>query len=202
MALKLYTETQLKNWMGETGRAVIEADELPMVEIISNGIMSRFENVLGRTIEYQADDTEEVIAHGNKLYLCRFPLIGVTSIIPQSSDGTFDSDDDLDTDSYYIDTDNGCILKNSGDFTRSTIYQVVYSGGYNDYQATGDGYTLPDSLVQAHMMQFKYEYNRRNDLGVSGQNSSAGSISVAPYGLLDGVYDLIRPLTRIKMRSA
>lgn len=199
MALTLYTETLLKNFIGPAGRSAIEADELPIVEIISNGIVKKIENYTGRKLAYQADYTEIVKPNYDVFYLEKFPVDSISSIIPIGDDGTYDTDDAIATTDYHTELTDGKIIKNSGCWTAEK-YQIIYTGGFRTYGSSGSGTDLPDNLIQAHVLQFKYEFDNRQNLGLQNVNGQNGQIAYRnPLTLLPEVKEILDGLSRVKM---
>lgn len=182
---RLFTLNQLKPVLGIAGLSSIQVDQEENITRILNGVISKVETFTGRVLDY-GTQTEILVPYSSRnssfFSLKRFPISSVTSITPMES-GVFDEENILDESTYFMLSEEGTIKKVSG-WWRDIPYQITYIGGYLDYQETDEylsaNHSLPDDLAYAIMDQAVFEYNRRNELGLSGQSSGDSSIPFLP----------------------
>lgn len=121
------------------------------------------EGYLGRGIENQSV-VEVIFAPTGDLYLRRYPIVGLTSLVYEDSSP-------VNPDSYRLDSGAGRVLFRSGQWPSGSDIEASYSGGYVTY---------PADLEQALWLIFDMTYASISDPGLNA--GAIESITLADVG--------------------
>lgn len=121
------------------------------------------------------------IYHGRQesLYLAAWPVSAITSV-KEGYWGKFDDSTALvEGEGYTAELARGVLWRCGYWSPGRRAIQIIYTGGYvpaGDTPAEGQT-ALPDELVSAAITQVAHLFQRRKDIGSSGQSVQGGSVS-------------------------
>jgi len=202
MAYKLFNENIITQILGFDGVDNIPTKNNLLVELTLNSTIEQIENYLGRKLVYKEYTETNLIPDSNRLYLKAYPIKEVSYVIPLK-DGEYHTENATPADNYFFQMDeDSYYLRNKNDWG-NVNYKVIYKGGFNKYlhEATSNDesdFNLPDGLAAAILEQFKYNFERRNNLGTTNIQDQNGNVSIVENnGLLRSVIFKLDPYRRI-----
>lgn len=137
------------------------------------------DNYCKRTLS-QASHTEYFSGPARVLFLNNPPIASDPAVqIWADSSRDFASADLVDTDDYFVDTENGIIHFDSERSSGNKNIKVTYTGGYADAD-------VPDDLKQAAIeaVAKKYQESRDGNIGMVSRTLPDGSVSFRPMELV------------------
>lgn len=187
---RLFTEDVIKQWYTKDGttdyRNETESDQL---QVIVNGIAERFEQYCNCKFEYSDSHVEYINPSGNALFLNIANPIAITSIVPRIT-GAYDDSDPVDESEYYLE-DNAIRLV-SGCCWSYKKYKVTYEAGYDKYGTESPENPLPSDLVQAALIQLRFDWENRDNVGIQSRTDDSGnSVQFDRWGLMSGVKTIL-----------
>lgn len=195
MALWVAQLSELKTMLGISGTGS-DAE----LTLLLDGIQSRFDRHCNRTLAITASDTTEYADGGQGVVgLKRFPIVSITAI-KEASDRDFASADALTEDDDFVqDPDSGLVFRVGTWLAGVRTVQIVYRGGYAAAGATlGTGETeMPDAIQRAALMQARYEWQNRLQLGSQQVAANGASVTGARAELLPEVRQILDGYRRI-----
>lgn len=191
--------TTVKNRLG------IAASDTADDTILTNAILAasaRFDNHCGRSFERVVDAMYEFDSSFIDLCPDLYPIESVSSFaLKDNEDDGFIAQDGVD---YVIRKASGgvkCVISLAGSLgTSRQRGQITYTGGYVTPDAdAGAGQTaLPDDVEQACVEQVCFWYQRRRQLGITGQTVEGGGIQLfRELDLLPSVKKALQDYKRI-----
>lgn len=200
----LATVDQLKI---RNGIAATDTDHDEVFSQILAGVSDRLARVAGRIYDgkpvLEKSSLTVYLSVGDygveDLWLPAWPVVSVTSI-KEAVYEDFDSVDALTALSeYQIDNGTGRLHRIGFWLQGMRTVKVAYTGGYTAAgEIPGTGETeLPQDIVEAALQQASFIWQRRDQLGLSGQAAQGGSISMyARDTLLPEVRDTMASYAR------
>lgn len=165
------------------GIASDKTEDDTTINSIIQGVSEIFNNETGRILlQPDTDVTEYYTGSGPHLQLRRYPVISITSI-RESPLYTFGDDSLLTPNEDYRVISNGkkgIIYRVGFEWSQfEDAIEVIYRGGFCPAgQTPGENeVAVPADLREAAIEQISFLFQRRLDLGLSGQGFMGGSIS-------------------------
>jgi hypothetical protein len=158
-----------------------DAEEDANLTLWMNGMQGRFDARLNRRLLKQ--DRIEILDGGMmRVYVHNYPIVSVESIHLDPA-GQFDSATLLDdADGYRALDERGeilCGLYGSEPWPMGYgNIRVAYTGGYYacDAEEVPDGYTMPDDIRLAFMMQMGSLWANRGNLGITSKGKDGSTV--------------------------
>jgi len=196
----LCTLAELKDHLG---LAVSDASHDLTLAAIAAALSPVFDRYLGRIILLTADDaTDYYTGGGPNLWLRRYPVVSITSVIDDPL-YAFEAADALTANTDYRLVNggvNGVLRSLTGHWLDAPdAIAVTYRGGYCSAGSTpGEGETpLPGDIRLAAVLQAAFLFKRRDDIGLQSVSFEGGAIQkFAPLELLAAVRQLLEPYKR------
>jgi len=173
---RLCTLTDVKNRIGsESGDTANDS----VLNDLLRGVSASFDNYCNRIFLLNSlAATEYYNGGGNVIVVKRYPIVSITSVT-ESADYDWDNETALTAnDGYHAIVDKGILRRLAADFYSGVdTVRVVYTGGYvAPGDTVGSGETaLPDELREAAIRQCVYEFQRKDQLGVTSVSAMGTS---------------------------
>jgi len=170
--MALITLSELKTYL-----RITDTEDDTLLQNLIDETEAQIKKYVNNAIEEQTDITEyfNIDSYQKEIILQYFPVSNVS---------VYEDDTLLDSDTEYtLDSDAGIIQKYYGYFSKGIkTVKVIYTAGYS---------TIPDDIKLAVKIQSAFYYQRKDQIGISGQ-SLEGSINMTEkYGLLDSVKEML-----------
>lgn len=160
------------------------------------GLQGRLDSHLGRTLAYAASVTEYFDGGGLALYVARYPVVSVASVVV-SDDQDWSGESPLTeaAGDMRINYDRGRISYGTRGTERwpegKQNIRVVYAGGYQAAE-------IPQAIKGAYIMQATFEWRNRQNLGTSQISANGATVQYGANGmiLLPDVMAVLAPYRR------
>jgi hypothetical protein len=167
------------------------------------GLQGRFEARCNRLFARAENVTEYFDGGTRALYVQRYPIESVASVIIDS-DRVFGSEDALvEDDDYVLNQEQGTIIWSGvhgwPSYVVARAIQVVYTGGYVAAGTTPSAgqFPMPEGLRGAFLLQAGFEWRNRLNLGKQSVGAQGANVSLAPAKLLPEVESVLAPFVRM-----
>lgn len=187
--MRLVSLTKIKLFLEITG-----ADHDSLLMQLADLISARIEQESGYKLE-KIERTEDIVPDGLWVYLKAKPVDKTEPIV------VMDNGAEIPTIDYLVDAERAQVNLKFREFTYLTwpSIQVTYTGGYAfildpldpDFVEDEQALAVPDILKRALLLQLRYEYKRRDDMGLAAISVGGASVSLAPVELLPDVKQLV-----------
>jgi len=203
--LYIMTLAEMKSVLG-----IGDTEDDTVLSLWLETIQGRFDQHCRRRFLYSASETEYFDGGVTALYVHRWPVASISSIIVDA-DQAWSSDDALATDDYRLNNRRGSLFYGTGGvqwpWSPQSI-RVVYAGGFVKSDGTVadhvDDYEL-EALRRAFLLQANFEWRNRETLGISQvsqqgssiQQGAQPSLALKQMTLLPEVESTLQPFKRI-----
>lgn len=185
----LVTLDNLKTFLGISGSG---QDDL--LNLLNEQASAMVEKKCMRTFEETTYTEEEYDGTGEKeLILKQFPVTSTTTFKLEVNNALDNTDDweEIDTDDYWVDNDQGIVTKITEFMCGKQRYRVTYSAGYA---------TIPYDLQYVVMQLVSLFLNKRRGAGLKSE--TLGDHTVTFEGMLsenDGLYKMLDSYRKIPL---
>lgn len=197
MSLYIMSLANMKSVLGITDTA-----DDALLTIWMEQLQGRFDEHCQRRFLYSASETEYFDGGTTSLFVRRWPIASIGSIIIDA-DQAWSADDAIDSMAYRVNHKRGSLLYGTAGVPWPCAPQgirVVYAGGFVKSDGTAaahvDDYELK-ALQRALLLQANFEWRNRKQLGLSQVSAQGNAINMAPCELLREVKDCLVPFRRV-----
>ena len=164
------------------------------------GISARFDTACNRVLEREVDRVDSHDGGGAVISLALYPVESFTSV-KEDLDRDFAGATALtENTDYWCDAKAGLLWREATTWLSGRgIVEVTYTGGYVAAGSSpGAGQTgMPEDLQRAAQLQCRYEFLRRNELGLLQAGTSGSNVhTFSPMGLLPEVGEILSQYRR------
>lgn len=195
MSLYIVTLDEIRKELGITDTG----DDANLAALLE-GLQSRFDSYLRRTLLRAANVTERFDGGGTWLLTMLFPIESVASV-HVDADQTWGEDALIPASDYVVHTQRGRLaLKGGGPWEEGfQNIRVIYTGGYlagAAAPAVGQ-YGMPEAIRRAIRMQAGFEWRNRSMLGQQSVSAQGTNINLAKAEMLPEVKELLDDFKRV-----
>lgn len=172
--MALITLANAKTYLGISG-----SDKDAVLNLLIEQGSSIFELLTGRKFDSETYTDKEYDGSGNReLVLDHRPIITFTKLEKRNTLDNSDNWSTIDSDKYWVDTDNGIITKTTNFLDWDIVHRdpeigedITFEIGKRNYRATYTaGYsTIPNDVQSAVMQMVGFMYNTRSKGGYESE---------------------------------